>query len=376
MVDSPEELERFAPGWDALAVAARRPYCAPAWLLAWWRHVAPPHARLRTVVVFDADGAVAAVAPYFAQRAPAGFTEYRLLGSGTASRLSPLARAGTEAAAAVAIARELAAASPRARAIRFEGTDRASPWPQLLARAWPGRLRPWDHRDIVHPAPIVTLSGRSFDEWLATRSANFRQQMRRTAAKAAAAGATARMTVAGDDLDGDVAAFVRLHMARWSGRGGSGTVIGGVEEMLRDAGRALLVGGRFRLWSLELGGEAIAAQLFVAAGGEVAYFNGGFDERWAALKPALHTIVVALEDCCGRGDQRVDLGPGAQPYKLRLADADDPLGWSALFPRDPRYPYTRVQALPAHARARLRMAARRLPPRTREGLRRVIPSGT
>jgi CelD/BcsL family acetyltransferase involved in cellulose biosynthesis len=256
--------------------------------------------------------------------------------------------------------------------VRFEGVDRASPWPRLLADAWPARLRPWTDFDVHRPTPYVTLTGGDFDAWLAGRSRNFRQQARRTQRKVAQAGGTMRLTSPADDVERDVANFVALHLARWSWRGGSGAITGGVEHMLREAARELVADGRLRLWTLEIDGAAISSHLFVAAGGEVAYFNGGFDERWADLKPSMHTILVALEDCFARGDRRMDLGLGVQPYKQRLADGDDPTAWIAIFPRDLRYPYTRAQALPAHLGSRVRAAGRRLPPDARERVRRLL----
>ena len=368
LVESPQDLEQFEPGWDALAVAAARPYCAPAWLLAWWRHAAPAGGSLRTVVVLEQDGTVAGVAPYYAQRAPAGFTEYRLLGARTITRLGPVARPGAERAVAGVMAQVLHAAAPRPRAVRFEGADRDSPWPRLLQETWPGRLRPWRHFQVARPNPYITLAGRDYDGWFAARSSNFRQQMRRVARKVEAAGGRTRMTTA-QEVERDLEQFARLHHARWNWRGGSGALHAGVEEMLCAAGRQLIAQGRFRLWTLEIDDQPVSSHLFVAAGGEVAYFNGGFDERFADLKPSLHTILVALEDCFARGERRMDLGLGMQPYKQRIADGDDPAAWMALFPRDARYPYTRLQAVPEVLGARARDVGRRLPAAVRDPIK-------
>lgn len=143
--------------------------------------------------------------------------------------------------------------------------------------------------------------------------------------------------------------------------------------MLYDAGRQLLGDGRFRLWSLDVGGKTIAAQLLLAAGGSASFFISGFDDRWSSLAPSVQTMVTALEDCFSQRYARLDLGLGAEPYKLVLADGVDQLAWVALFPRDLHYPLTRVQALPAHVRFRTRMLANHLPPRTKARLLRALP---
>ena len=57
--------------WDRLAVARRQPYSAPAWMLAWWRNVAPPGAALSVVVVREGDEAIG-VAPFYATRTRGG----------------------------------------------------------------------------------------------------------------------------------------------------------------------------------------------------------------------------------------------------------------------------------------------------------------
>jgi CelD/BcsL family acetyltransferase involved in cellulose biosynthesis len=371
LVESAEDLEPRLAEWDELAVAAPRPFCAPAWMLAWWRNAAPTGAALRVVLALDGDR-LAGVAPFFVQRAGEGFDMYRPLGAGSSHRVGPLARGGLEREAAEAFARTLAAAAPRAAALRLEGVEAGSDWPGLLARAWPGRLRPRLRRDLTLPAPTLELAGGSFDGWLRSKSSNFRQQMRRLRRKLDERGAAVRLASSPEELDRALEAFRRLHHERWSGRGGS-SIEPEVERAVADAGRGLLAGGRFRAFTIEADGETISSQLFVAAGGELAYWNGGFDEAWAPYKPAMLTLLAAIEDAFERGERRLDLGGGAHDYKLRLADGDDPLAWITLFPRGARYPLTRLQMLPTHARWSARAVARRLPAGLRARLKRYAP---
>src|ERR1700742_2726519 len=62
ILDDRAAVEPHRAGWDALAVACARPYCAPDWMLSWWDHARPAGAELRVVVAVD-DGELIAVAP-------------------------------------------------------------------------------------------------------------------------------------------------------------------------------------------------------------------------------------------------------------------------------------------------------------------------
>jgi CelD/BcsL family acetyltransferase involved in cellulose biosynthesis len=147
-------------------------------------------------------------------------------------------------------------------------------------------------------------------------------------------------------------------------QGGSDVMEPAVEAMLRAAARELAPCGRLWLWTVVVDGAAVAALLFVAAGSVQSYWNGGFDEAFADHRPGLQALVAAVEDGFERGLSALDLGPGGQHYKSRLADREETLVSLSLSPRDGRYPLTRLQLAP-------RELARRLPEDRRAGLRRL-----
>jgi CelD/BcsL family acetyltransferase involved in cellulose biosynthesis len=370
LIERLEELDPHHAAWDALALAARQPLAAPGWLLAWWRQAAPEGALLRAVVLEDDDGSLVGIAPFFAQPGSAWRQDYRLLGAPLTQRREPVAVPGRESELAAAAASMLAAAHPRPSIVALEAITAAGSWPELLAAAYPGVRAPQVARRLVQSAPIVTLAAPDFERWLGDKSSNFRQQIRRARRQLADAGGRVRI---GDraSLRTDVAAFLRLHHARWEGRGGSG-MPGSMAELLLDAAETLGAGERLRLWIVELGDVAIGAGLFVAGGGEIAYVNGGFDEAHGRLKPTLLAIAAAIEDGFARGERRLDLGGGAQSYKLRFADADDPITWASLRVRDVRYPLTRVQLLRTDMRWWGRLAFQRLPPRRQDQLKAAL----
>jgi CelD/BcsL family acetyltransferase involved in cellulose biosynthesis len=272
---------------------------------------------------------------------------------GVGNRLEPLAASGAEERTARAIAAALAEAEPRPARISFLGAPTGSVWARAIAASWPAPRRADVAVDRVDVAPALELEG-SFDGWFAGRSSNFRSQMRRAQRQLAELGGVLRQAEP-EELDDALTAFARLHHARWEDRGGSGSLNSGIEQMLREAA-AQLPGDRFRLWLIELDGEIVNAHLFVAAGGVVSYWLGGFDERIAALRPALITILAAIEQAFASGDRRVDLGAGGQDYKYRFADGDDQIEWLSVVP--PGRGSLRVRRQIAAARLRRGLADR------------------
>lgn len=369
MVESEERLAELEAAWDDPVQAAARPLSSPAWLLAWWHHAAPADRKLRVVIVHEA-GKVVAVAPFVVRPGPAGLAQYGLLGAGVGHRLAPVAARGREVGPAVAAA--LAGATPRPTSVRLEATDADPEWASALRDHWPRRPRPWLREDGVLSAPVVTVQGRGYDEWLAGKSRNFRDQVRRGRRRLERRGGIVRLARTAEEGQRDVRALVRMHYSRWDERGGSGALNAGVEAMLQEAAGRLVPSGRMRLWTVEIDGKPVGSQLCLSAGSETAFWNGGFDASASDLKPGFHGLAAAIEDAFERGAHRFDLGGGAHPYKLRFADRDAPIAWRTLYPRNARYPLTRIQALPRHTRDRARGAARRLDPDTRRRLKRLL----
>jgi CelD/BcsL family acetyltransferase involved in cellulose biosynthesis len=363
VLDSIHAVEPAVAAWDRLAVDASLPYCAPAWLLGWWRHAAPRDAQLRLVTVHDGDRLVG-VGPFYAVPWRAGLSTWSLLGTDTTSRIEPLADAASRGPVAKALAEAVASGDPPPGRVRLEGLPVESPWPEALRDGWPASRPPWHHREPAIPAPVVSLDG-DLDAWLRNRSSNFRQQMRRSRRKVDKAGFRFRVSSTADELKRDLKDFERLHNARWDFRGGSTALTPGTLDMLAGAGRELLDQDRFLLVSLERDGRVISSHLFVVAGDEISYWNGGFDNAFGNYKPAMVSLVEAIRLSVEMGKRRFDLGPGPQAYKYRFTDEQDLLLWQTLIPPGRRYVASRAAFAPKEARHAI---GRRL---TREQKRRV-----
>lgn len=357
------ELEPLEAQWDRLALTNQLPLMSPACVMAWWRHLAPPAAEPRVVAVWD-NGALVGLAPFYVDLAAGGGRlGLRLPGIELAGRLAPLAARGYGPAVAVALARALSDSKPSSNLLTFEGVPLAADWASTLRATWPGRLRPASRRYRVSACPTVSLRATSFDAWLGSKSSNFRQQMRRMRRRFTAAGGTTRVSTL-DTLRTDIDVFVRLHSSRWEARGGSSFAGLGADlpAVLNDIGQTLLnQDGRFRMRLLEVGGQPISAQLFLAAGGRVLYVNAGWDERFAKFKPSMLGVLAVIEDAFERGETQVDLGLGEQHYKLRFADGSDPVAWTILIPAGMPLPLTLLRTVPVRGRVTVQnMLKRRL----------------
>jgi CelD/BcsL family acetyltransferase involved in cellulose biosynthesis len=363
LLETPESCEPWRGEWDELAIAAGQPLLLSAWALAWWRHWCPAAGSLTVVLAREGERAIG-VAPFFATPTATRSRDYRLIGTGSLFRLAPIAAAGREQELAEAFAHVVAEASPRASRIRFERIDAASPWPDLVARAWPGGRSAHIDEFARVDAPTLRLAGREFDAWFASRSPNFRQKTRVRRRRAEALDATVHLASTSEQFERGMADLARLYRLRWAGRRGPDSLDPREEAMLRDAGSELASSGQARLYTLQLAGTTVAAHIVAAAGGEVATIAQAFDPSHAEISPGFLIVLAGVEDAFRRGERRIDFGPGGQPYKYRLADANEPLVSRAVIPATHRARWARAALRATAAGTRMRRVAgavRRLP---------------
>lgn len=356
--------------WDALVDAASQPFCAPDLLLAWWAHARPAGARLAVVLVReDTDGgALVGIAPFFVDRGPAGIVRWRPLAAQTCQHVQPFAVPGREHDVARATSEALYAHRPRPQVLSFEGIAQDSPWPGLLADAWPRRGRTRIVKTGAAAALALDLSQTDFDGWFGSKSSHFRQRLRKRRKMAFARNGAYRLadpTTAVVDIE----SFIRLHVSRWEDRGGSRAVPPGVAAALREAGPKLVASGRLRIWSLDLNEETISSSLIFRAGTEVGYWLSGFSTEHSELEPSKISILHVIEDAFALGADRLDLGEGAFEYKRRFADSEETLVRLAVVPPSRRLPQVALAlAIPV-----LRCAlAEHLTEETKTNLRRML----
>ncbi|MCW3063426.1 MAG: cellulose biosynthesis (CelD)-like protein [Solirubrobacterales bacterium] len=365
------DARALASPWDDLACALGRPMCAPGWLLLWWEDSAPSHGELAVAAVHDGPVLVG-LAPWFLDRGHRGRKDLRLLGAARSDRLDVLAAPGYEDAVARALA---AVVRDRLRpdVLAFEGIPAGSDSPRRLLEALGGRRAGRAFVTAVHGAPTVTLPAGEPGEWFAGRSKNFRSEMGRMRRRLAKRSGEVRLVREPEETRRALAALEVLHRGRWDWRGGTGFLTGAMSTMLPKLATALGP-DRFRLWTIDVEGEIVSVQVFMAAGSEVKYWNGGWDEAHADVKPTMLTILAALEDAIARGQRRLDLGVGVYPYKLRFADGDDPATWRGVILRNRRYLRSSLETTPGELRLRVRRRVDALPEAPRERILAAVRS--
>jgi CelD/BcsL family acetyltransferase involved in cellulose biosynthesis len=367
------EAEALAPEWDALAVAASKPFAAPAWVLAWWRHVAPAGISPRVVAVRD-GGRLVAVAPFHALPRRRGVVEYRLMSSDFGASMEPLALPGREWEMAAELAHALAAASPRPDVLAFGPMPIASSWPAALSAGWEGPIGALVRRLRISSAHTIVLDDASYEEWFASLSPKLRRDLRRCERLFEETGGSTRWATA-ETLRADAESFSRLHRERWEGRGWSrlAEMGAGLADWLEDLGRPLIAQGRFGMCLLEIDGTPICADFQISAGDELVPMNAGWDERYANLSPAKVAVLRVLRGAFEQGARRVSLGSGDSSNKLRLANGYEPVAWTLVLPPSAGLPAAYARALPDLLRAHARdVAVRALTPERLAQTRRML----
>jgi CelD/BcsL family acetyltransferase involved in cellulose biosynthesis len=345
IIESEADLARLELAWDELAEAAGRPFCAPAWMLPWWRHARPSRARLRVVAVEEGERLIG-IAPFYARRTGLA-TSYEVLTGRLSPPVGPLAAPGREAQVAATIGTALAGTREGAGYLRMWDRFETDEMTRRMVESWPYRA-PWVHTAVGMPTPTIDFEGDDPEAWVQSLAPKVRQEVRRQRRRLAEAGAEFHAIDAADRgpaLD----ALLALHAERWRERGGSRALVPGLRAMLDEAAERLLPDGRMRLLTMTVDGRTVAATMVLGAGKEAVGWLGGFDPEWARSGVSMALIVHAIEDAI-RSGRAFDLGPGDMAYKRRLANAEREISGLTIVPHSAGYPLARAALAPYQAR--------------------------
>lgn len=306
-IEEIDGLRAGRPGWDELAEAAGNVFATWDWADAWWAHFAAGGA-LMLRRVYAPDGRLAAILPLY-RRSRGPVVLVRFVGHGPADELGPVCAPGDRLLAMRAL-RAVMGRLPVASLLLAERL----PGDSATATGLGGRLL---HREST---PVLT-GGLSWEEWLATRSANFRQQVRRRERKLVREhGLTFRL---GDDparLDADLDTLLALHALRWGDE--SQAFAPPRDALHREVAHRALRAGRLRLWLAEIEGRPVAAWYGFRFAGREIYYQSGRDPAWdregVGYALLAHTVRSALDD----GVAEYRFGLGDESYKDRFADTD------------------------------------------------------
>jgi len=302
-----DDLETCRSEWVGLAERSGNIFSTWEWADSWWRYFGRGRS-LRLLAARRPDRSTAAIVPlYEASRRP--LRVGRLLGHGVADLLGPVAGPDERSAATGA----LASAGETALldlvvAERLTTRDVSG-----------GSMRPCVVRRESSPA--LPTEGMSWDEFLATRSSNFRQQVRRRERRMKREfGLTLSLTETEASLERDFATLLDLHAARW-GRASSAFSPTRRAFHREFAFRAFRQGW-LRLWTAYANDRPVASWYGFRFGGAEWYYQGGRDPAWEHEAVGFVLMAHTLREAFTDGMREYRLLLGAEAYKERFASED------------------------------------------------------
>jgi CelD/BcsL family acetyltransferase involved in cellulose biosynthesis len=305
------DLDALREPWTELAERSGNVFSSWEWAETWWRHFGAERPLLLTAC-HDRSGRLVAILPlYLAASRPVRVV--RFLGHGAGDQLGPVC--APEDAETVT------------QALRGALDLRAGRWDVLLADRLPGSEPVGPRGTAVlrrEPSPLLALDHASWDDYLATRSANFRQQLRRRE-RTLARDHDLRYRLCEDPetLERDLETLFALHAARWADGPVPSAFSGPPLAFHRDFATTALRRGWLRLWTMELDGAPAAAWYGFRFADVESYYQAGRDpaRRHGSIGLVLlaHSVRAALED----GMREYRFLRGAEDFKRRFTD-DDP----------------------------------------------------
>jgi CelD/BcsL family acetyltransferase involved in cellulose biosynthesis len=297
--------------WDNLAERSGGIFSTALWSRVWWARFGEDR-ELLLHAGRSRDGTLSVVLPLYAcrRRIP---RVIRFLGHGPGDELGPVHTAGHHEPAATVLRGVLAELD----------------WDVFLGEQLPGD-EGWSHllggRTWRREAsPTLRLPG-SWEEYLAGRSANFRQQLRRREEVLAREGDVALRLADEATLDGDLDALFTLHRARWTSKRTDFHDTPFHRELAREA----LGRGWLRLWLLELDGRPIAAWHGFQVGPVASYYQAGRDPTYDRLSLGFLLMSHSIRSAIAERATEYRFGRGDETFKSRFASEDPGLESVAL----------------------------------------------
>jgi CelD/BcsL family acetyltransferase involved in cellulose biosynthesis len=304
-VEPVPSLDTLRDEWTALAQERGNIFSSWEWASIWRRHYGGERPLLLTACRTD-DGRLAALLPLYLWKARP-VRVGRFLGHGPADQLGPICDAEDRKYAAAALARVCGDAD--LDLLIAEHLPRREGWRSALGATPLFR----------EASPTLSLD-RDWEAYLASRSANLRQQVRRRERRLARSHSV-RFRLADDAtrLQDDLTTLFALHAARW---GEKGSAFLPFESFHRDFAPVALERGWLRLWFLELDGRVAAAWYGFRYGRVESYYQAGRDPDRSDESVGFVLLAHSIREAAADGMREYRFLRGAELYKSRFADAD------------------------------------------------------
>ncbi len=299
VIDSDKRLCEFEEDWRAFQkiFPPATPFQTPDWLLAWWSYFGSGTLR---VFVFRDGARIAGIVPCFLH-CWNDRRQLTLIGTGLSDYLDPPIAPGHSEAVADALRSELAAFSD------WEICD----WQDLSDDTPLQRLGP--SREAL---PCTELDmGASFDEFLESRPAYLRRNLRHAQERSASVG-DVQFAVCRDANPELLTCLVDQHSARWRTSGESGMIESNhAAGFLREVAASMAGRDMLRIFSLRLDRQVVATILALRNDrtifGYLSAFHPGYRKYGFGHELLCRSLRYAHEQGC-----RWSFLRGDEPYKL------------------------------------------------------------
>jgi CelD/BcsL family acetyltransferase involved in cellulose biosynthesis len=180
----------------------------------------------------------------------------------------------------------------------------------------------WQRQLVGHeirrtPSPFERFRGTSWDAYLASKSKNFREQVRRRERRLREAFSVVLRLATRETIGEDMTTLFRLHTMRWGQDAGFAN--GAERRLHEDFAQVAVRQGWLRLWLMELDGVPAGAVYGFRFGQAEYYYQSGrdpgFDSHSIGFVLLGHAMRCALED----GMTEYRLLRGDEDYKSRFA---------------------------------------------------------
>lgn len=290
--------------WDRLAAQSRNIFQTRDFATAWW-DAKRPGGDVR--VLTDRPEDPRCIIPVY--RSGSVVPMVRQIGHGPADALGPLCAPEDRGLAAEVMLSELGTELRRGVVVMHDAE---------IDDGWQERLGGELIR--VSPGPAVRLGFADWDEFLRTRSKNFREQTRRKHRRLHRSFDVQIRTSTVETLEDDLATLRRLHQLRWGQ--GADFAVGEQADLVAAFSRRCLERDRLRLMTMELDGTPVASLLGLRFAGVHSFWQSGRDPEHEEHSVGSVLLMEAVRAAVEDGASEYRLLRGGEAYKRRLADLD------------------------------------------------------
>ena len=316
-----DEFLREESAWNELVLSSRSPvpFLCHQWLCAWWRHFGEGQEFAAPVVTVG--GSFVAGAALGVRRVRGlplrvaeivGTAPVPTRGMGLADKADLLVRDDAPHALEP-LASALQKLLGRVDVLDVKGFDEGSPTGGSLGRS---------ARELVRSVSSYLTLPSTWDEYLASRSGNFRKHLRKYKRGLDGLGSVElRRLGPQDDCAAWMSEVLAVNDASWKAERGTNLFRHpSIQGFFVDLVPRMAEAGWLDLHMLRLDGKAVAYELCFDFGGRVFSYNGSYRQELGKHSPGTVVTAAVIEAACARGCSEYDMLRGEESYKTRWSE--------------------------------------------------------